>query len=60
MKITIKKQFNKLGDSFLAEKEVEIEINKSNSNDMILLEMDNELLQIPVEVFWGVLEKKNL
>ena len=52
MKIIIKKQFDKSGEEYLDEEEIEIEINKED--DEILLETGKELLIIPLEAFIGI------
>lgn len=53
MKIKIQKQFNKSGDEYLNEEEIEIEITKVD--DEIWLERKGMVLCIPVEAFIGIL-----
>lgn len=53
MKIKINKQFDKSGEEYLQEKEIEIGIEKVD--DYILIEIDGEQIEIPQEAFFGIL-----
>ena len=55
MRIEIEVQYDKLGDDFLKDKKVMIEIHKSPYSNYLMVEKNCELMFIPMEALTGVL-----
>jgi hypothetical protein len=55
MKIIAKKQFDEIGDEYMKESNVEVDIRADEKD--ICIEFEKQLLIIPIEVFKGILNK---
>jgi len=54
MKIIAEKQFDKIGDEYMRESKVEVKIWKYKKE--VCIEFEKQILIIPLEVFYGILE----
>lgn len=58
MKIIIEKQYHKLGDEYMEQTEVEADVWKNESGDL-LIEMEDSLYKLPNELLNGINNQKS-